>query len=188
MVRLGLATLAAITLFLSAAGLLSLNTEGGHGLPLSPGHALGARRLLMEAGNDPAAVAAAGAQATRALRLSPMENSPRLMLAYIDFQQNGRLTSKGFQHIKTSYDLVAVDPDSAAWRVRFGLETWDALTPDVRDAVRREALALYRLRGRRTLKEITQGVTNPSGQVAAAQWSLLFPILYSSRSVWPEVQ
>ncbi|HVI33727.1 hypothetical protein [Phenylobacterium sp.] len=170
-----LATLAAAGGLLSLGGLVVLNTGATLGPPpltlgFSQGYDEAAYRRVL--GSPSAAdVDWAERKSREALAVAPYENSPRLRLAYIDFLRHGRLTPAGVQLFSQSYDLLPVDPNIAAWRIGFGLEHWEHLTPDARRAVYEEARAFHRLRSRDVnVPRVLASVRNPSGRLAAALW------------------
>lgn len=162
--------LAATTLILSVTALASLS---GAGTPLgfAETHDRRAYDLLVKS-SAPEALEAAGVEAGRALALSPYNNSARLRLAYIDTVRRGGLGGEGLARLAQSYDLVSLDHTVAAWRVRFGLEHWRELTPELRKAVEAEALAFSRSGSQDVgMALVLQSVRNPEGRLAAALWA-----------------
>lgn len=169
------AVLAATAATLSLGGLVVLNTGATVGAPpfaigLSQGHDEAAYRRLL--GMPSAAdLNWASSKARQALAVAPYENGPRLRLAYIETLRHGRLTPAGVQLFTQSYDLLPLDPNVAAWRIGFGLENWESLTPEARRAVYEEARAFYQLRSRDVdVRRVLNSVHNPSGRLAAALW------------------
>lgn len=167
--------LAAATALLGLGGLVVLNTGATVGarpfvLGLSQGHDEAAYRRLLAAPSA-ADLDWAEAKSREALAVAPYENNPRLRLAYIDARRHGRLTQAGVQFFVQSYELLPLDPNVGAWRIAFGLEHWEDLTPDARRAVYEEARAFYRLRARDVgVERVLRSVRNPSGRLAAALW------------------
>lgn len=170
-----LASLAAGTALLGLAGLMVLNTGATVGAPpisvaLSQGYDEAAYRRLLKA-PSPADLDWAAAKSRQALAVAPYENNPRLRLAYVETLRHGRLTPEGARLFSQSYDLLPLDPNVAAWRMGFGLEHWESLTPDARRAVYEEARAFHRLGSRDVdVRQVLRGVRNPSGRLAAALW------------------
>jgi hypothetical protein len=169
------AVLGALAAASSLAGLFVLNTGVGAGAPplgfaFSNGYDDTAYRR-MSGRPTPADLSAAAQLSARAVALSPYASAPRLRLAYIDSLQHGRLTETGVRQFSRSYDLTAIDPDVAAWRIRFGLEHWDTLPGDTRLAVAAEAEAFAKLRGSPVnVAAVLSSVRDPSGRLAAAYW------------------
>jgi hypothetical protein len=127
------------------------------------------RRLT--ASRSPAALDRASVEVTRALALSPYDNSARLRLTYIDTMRRGGLRTEGVVQLSKSYDLIPYDHTVAAWRVRFALEHWDALSPPEREAVRAEAMAFAKANSQSgEFRNVLQSVRNPSGRLAATLW------------------
>jgi len=110
-------------------------------------------------------------EAEAALALSPYNNLTRLRLAYIEAERLGRLGPQGLTHLSRSYDLVPLDASAAPWRVRLALEHWGQLTPDIRMAVYREAMAFGRSGSREAdVRPVLASIRNPEGRLAAALW------------------
>lgn len=120
---------------------------------------------------SPAAFELAGREVDRALALSPYSNRARLRKAYIDVKRHGRLTPAGLTPFARSYDLLPYDHTVAPWRIRFALEHWEELTPELRTAVHTEALAFGRANSSDVdVRGILGKVRNPSGRLAASLW------------------
>lgn len=120
---------------------------------------------------SPAALDRATAEITRALELSPYDNSARLRLTYIDTLRHGRLRPEGVAQLSRSYDLVPYDHTVVVWRTRFALEHWDALPTDLRRAVQTEAMAFARVNIQDgEVRAVLRSVRNPNGRLAAALW------------------
>jgi len=170
-----LAALAGATALLGLGGLVVLNTGatvglGSFVLGLSQGHDESAYRRLL---SSPSAADLdwAEAKSREALAVAPYENNPRLRLAYIETLRHGHLTPGGVRLFVQSYDLLPFDANVAAWRIGFGLEHWENLTPDARRAVYDEARTFYRLGAREVhVERVLRSVRNPSGRLAAALW------------------
>lgn len=174
--NLGMAvSLGAATLLFGLLGLVSVNSGAVFGI--SPA-LLGSSQGLDQAAYDALAdnptsskLDSAEALTRQALLLSPYENNARLRLAYIDAVRNGRLSAAGVAELKRTYDLIPVDPNVGAWRLRFSLEHWDELTPDTRRAVYDEAMAFGRVQTSEVnVRSILRSIRNPSGSLAAALW------------------
>lgn len=130
---------------------------------------------LVESAKSQADLERASAHARRALSLAPYNNNARLRLAYIDSKLNGGQISKaGAAYVAQSYELAPYDPSVAAWRVRFALENWKALSIDARRATQAEAFAFgsgTELSGK--IRVSLQSVQNPVGRVPAQLWLLV---------------
>jgi len=178
MVRLcTLGTLAALTLALSVLGLTALNAGGEAGvgsasMKIAAGYDRRAERLL----RDPAQIdASARVRAERLSRAAiaqyPYDTSAWLRLAYVDSLEHGGLSPSGAAALKRSYDLVAIDPFVGLWRVRFGLENSQALTPELRASVRNEAFALWRNnQDQLSLRGMLDTLHNPVGRLSLGLW------------------
>jgi hypothetical protein len=110
-------------------------------------------------------------EARKALALSPYDNSARLRLAYIDTLRHGGLGAQGATLLAQSYDVLPIDQNVAAWRIRFGLEHWSDLSPETRAALHNEMLAFARAGSvDPPIRRILGAVRNPNGRLAAALW------------------
>lgn len=169
------AALAATTAILGGAGLAALSGVdappfGTRLLGFAEAHDKRAYGLLI-ASSTPVARSRAVAEAKLALALSPYSNSARLRIAYVDTISRGSLGPVGLGHLARSYDLLPYDHTVAAWRVRFALEHWDVLTPDLRAAVHTEAMAFARAGSQdANVRAVLPSIRNPSGRLAAALW------------------
>jgi hypothetical protein len=113
----------------------------------------------------------AAAEASRALALSPYDNSARLRLTYIDTVRHGGLRTEGVAQLSKSYDLIPYDHTVAAWRIGFALEHWDSLAPQDREAVRAEATAFAKANSQAgEFRNVLRSIHNPNGRLAAALW------------------
>jgi hypothetical protein len=169
------AGLSAATLALSCMGLAGLFPLGAfHVGSFAGGFAVGHDRRAYQVllgSSSPSALAVGAEESRLALSLSPYDNSARLRLAYVDRLQHRSLSSEGAAQFSRSYDLVPYDHTVAAWRIRFGLENWVALTPEARDAVRREAVAFARANtAALDIRAILRSIRNPNGRLAGALW------------------
>lgn len=113
----------------------------------------------------------ARALANSAIRESAYNNVSRLRLVYIDATEHGRPTAEGLKFLQQSYDLAPYDPHSASWRTLFVLEHWGDMTPAIRAAAQREALAFMKV-GSKTadIRSTLKRVRNPEGRVASTLW------------------
>ncbi|WP_269714840.1 O-antigen ligase family protein [Caulobacter sp. NIBR2454] len=135
-------------------------------LQLSIGHDRAAERAL-EAGR----LDDADAASRRALAIAPYDTPAWLRMAYIDRARRGGLSAEGVEWFERSYDLAALDPDVALWRIRFGLENWTRLTPEARAAVQEEADVLLKDSAHRPyITEDLRSISTPTGQMVAAFW------------------
>ena len=161
-----LALAAAILSPMAIAGLSGVRTPIG----FAEGHDKRAYSLLL-ASSKPSTLDLAAQEARAALQLSPYNNSARLRLTYIDTLRRGSLGPDGLAHLARSYDLIPYDHTVAAWRVRFALEHWRELTPEVRRAVEAEALAFSRANSRdANVRSVLTSVQDREGRLAAALW------------------
>jgi hypothetical protein len=169
--------LAATTLVFSALVLVALNSGGEARLGsvavlrLAAGYDRRAEPLLAAPRIPSPADAQAAAQLSqRALTVFPYDTTAWLRLAYLDALRHGGLSAEGVSYLTRSYDLVAVDPDVAVWRIRFALENSQSLTPDLRRSVRDEALALGSTPHRESLRELQPKIQNAAGRLSLALW------------------
>ncbi len=106
-----------------------------------------------------------------ALREFPYDTSSWLRIAYIDQLRHGELSPAGVSALARSYDLIAVDPALAPWRIRLVLENWPKIPKDLRNSAREEARALSTDgRGRGKLKTALGAVRNPESAVMVTLW------------------
>jgi hypothetical protein len=156
----------------SLAGLISLNTGAALvAQPLVLGLTPGVDEAAFRALSPPEDLVRAETKARQALALSPYQNNARLRLAYIQYRRDGRLNAAGAAEFARTYELVPVDAEVAAWRLRFGLEHWQDITPASRMAVEREARAFIAAGSNDvSARRILEAVRNPSGRLAAALW------------------
>ncbi len=137
--------------------------------------------LRLAVGEDRCAISALAAKdyvaaerASRAaLRLAPYDNGALVRLVYIDQTRTGTFGPSGLQALDLSYRRVPLDRVLGFWRIRFGLEHWDQLTPDLRRAVRNEMMAFASEPGHRwPLRAVLEDIRNPTGRLVAALWDL----------------
>jgi hypothetical protein len=121
---------------------------------------------------DPASLSRAARLSHRAIALNPYDTGAWLRLASIDAQQHGRLTPAGIAAFQRAYDLIAIDPYAATWRLGFAMRHWGELPPESKAAVRLEAMALgdehdhkYKVLG------VLRQVRNPEARLTAALWA-----------------
>jgi hypothetical protein len=126
---------------------------------------------LIERSKSPADLDAASREIGRALALSPYSNPARLRLAYIDTVRHGRLGPAGLAELARSYDLIPYDNTVAAWRIRFALEHWRALTPELRASVHSEAMAFAMAYSADVdAGAVLPTIHDPAGRLAAELW------------------
>ena len=154
----------------AVAMIISLDPGEGAGAPirLAVGEAALARRALDAAPPD---FDAARSATRRALGQSPYDPSAWLRLSYIDAAEDGRLDEAGVTALRRSYELLPFDQYVATWRVRFALENWEALPPELRSRVKAEALAFTATQRYREMRTTLQGVENPVGRLPATLWA-----------------
>jgi hypothetical protein len=125
----------------------------------------------LEHGTGPAALAQASKDIKGALSEAPYDNAARLRAVYVDTLAHGTLGPDGLARLAESYELIPYDYTVAAWRIQFGLEHWNALTPELRLAVFSEAMAFGRQGSRDVdVRRTLQSIHNPDGRLAAALW------------------
>jgi hypothetical protein len=125
----------------------------------------------LEGGRSAAALSAATDQINRALTLSPYDNQARLRLVYIDSVRHPPVSPAGVARLEESYSLMPYDYTVAAWRIRFGLEHWALLSPELRLEIYAEAMAFGRAHSQDVdVRPILQSIHNPQGRLAAALW------------------
>lgn len=163
--------LAGVTLSASAAAVVSLR-GGPAAIDFAERHDRKAYQLLTAA-SDRRTLEEASDEAELALALSPYSNSARLRLIYIDTVQRGSLGPDGLAHLERSYDLVPLDYTVAAWRVRFALEHWREIPPDLRRAAESEAMAFGRVGSKDAdVRSSLASIHSPEGRLTAALWVL----------------
>ncbi len=163
-----LAVFAFVTLALAAAAFTGLRAPQAAPPALRPAAALNriADKALAETPPD---LAGARAATEAALRQAPYDPSAWLRLAYMD-SLDGELGAEGVEALARSYALLPYDQYVAFWRIRFALENWPALTPDLREAVRAETFAFGRTYRYLQLRNSLRSVENPAGRLAAVLW------------------
>ena len=135
-------------------------------------HDARAERLLA----DPRPAAAVQAEARR-LTLMSLDQAPAnatawLRLAYLDSLQPAGLGQAGRDALVRSYVVAPYGPDDTAWRLRFALEHWTALDPDLRGRAMAELQLAARHNGYRSLPA---QIDDPAGRLAATL--TLMPVL-----------
>jgi hypothetical protein len=169
------ASLGAAAFLFSAAELAALIGQTGPLmwtpiLGLAESHDAISFRILTHAAS-PVATSAATAEINRALALSPYDNQARLRLVYIDALRHPPVGPAGVALLEQSYSLMPYDYTVAAWRIRFCLEHWEALSPALRDNVYQEATAFARSNSQQvSVVPILQSIHDPQGRLAAALW------------------
>src|SRR3569832_1578401 len=149
----------------------ALSDPGGAGarqVPLAPAEELSAHRLLERPGARPADIAAARASALSALAQGPARATAWLDLAYADTLRSGRLTDTGRDALRRSWVFEPLGPDNSEWRVRFALEHWSELTPELRDNTLAEVRAQWRTNMKAAMVRALDSVQNPASRLAAA--------------------
>jgi len=127
-------------------------------------------RILKQA-STPEATSAARVEINRALALSPYDNQARLRLVYLDALHHRPLSPAGVELFEQSYSLLPFDYTVAAWRIRFGLEHWEALSPTLRDEIYQEAMAFARSNSQEVnIVPVLKSIDDPQGRLAAALW------------------
>lgn len=159
------AALTLIGTLLLLSGLVAPQGAAGAWSPAAGVHDLRATALLEAGRMRPAELAAARRETLAALARSPVDDAAWLRMAYIDRLRGGRLAAEGKEALRRSYDVAPYGPDTSLWRVRFALENWQDLDPELR----RETLDEVRVqwdRRRRAYEEIAAAVQDPAGRMA----------------------
>lgn len=160
---------AAIVTFVGALWLaLTLMAPGGTASDLSPmsmAHDARANRLSEMRPLSPRALEQARQETWAALNQSPVDDAAWLRLAYLDRLQHPALTATGLKGLERSYDVAPFGPEVSAWRVRFALENWPALTPDLRRQVLREVELQWPTHRGRYAAMVRQ-TSDPAGRLA----------------------
>ncbi len=144
-------------------------------LPLSRPDAWGLDHPRLAALTEARAVAAAGAtppdleeaeRQTRAtLNERPLDAVAWARLAWIADQRGDAAGS--LDALDRSYIAAPYGPEVTAWRLRFALERWSALTPDLRRQARSELLVARATRPR-LIRDLEASVADPAGRMAMA--------------------
>ena len=167
--------LAVCTMVLATLALMALNqgpvTIGGHAplMELAIGDDLAADRALSQ--SDPHRYEVAQRLSERALARYPYDTSALLRLAFISRARSDRLGPDGVAALRRSYAALPFDHYVAFWRIRFALENWAELPPDLKEAVRREEAAVESQPGHRdNLRETLAAVPPGPGGLVAGFW------------------
>jgi hypothetical protein len=169
------AATAGAALLASGSALWALTAQGGPFMwsriaGFAESHDRRAFRQI-EASKAPASLDAASTEVGRALALSPYSNPARLRLAYIDTVRHRGLGPAGVAELTRSYDLIPYDTTIAAWRIRFALEHWRALTPELRALVHAEAVAFANAHSSDVdVTTVLRTIRDPAGRLAAELW------------------
>ncbi|RAK52645.1 hypothetical protein [Phenylobacterium deserti] len=172
------AGLAITTLVSASLALVALNAGGEVRIGpvtlmrLAAGYDRRAEPLLAPEAPPPAADRARAVQLSRsALAEFPYDTPARLRIAYAESLATGTLTPTARTELSRSYDLVAMDPDVGGWRVRFALNFAQQLPPELREAVKKETLALGRTWStRKQLRQAVPLLRDPMGAVWLTLW------------------
>jgi hypothetical protein len=106
--------------------------------------------------------------ARRRLALSPTDAGAWVTLAYAARAEAGRCDAACNAALAQAYRVAPLDALTFAWRARFALENWPALTPPVRDlTIRHMRYAWSTPEGRQAIKDMGLNVREPSGRLAA---------------------
>lgn len=139
----------------------------GSPLVLAIGESRSAEVALSAATPD---LTAATSATERALAQAPYDSRARLRLAHID-SLDGDLSPDGLAALDMSYQLLPFDQYVSAWRVRFALNHWGLLSPELRKKVEAEAFAFAGTARRREMLATLAAVSSPTGVVPAAFWT-----------------
>ncbi|MDB5433137.1 MAG: O-antigen polymerase [Caulobacter sp.] len=156
LVGLSSALLAVVTLWQIRAG-----PEAGGPLPL-------VGELRAAPPRTTADIEALRAHVRRRLDLSPTDPSAWMTLAYAARAEEGRCGPTCNAALARAYRSAPLDPVTFAWRARFSLENWPALTPGVRDlTIAHMRRAWSTPEGRLAIRDMGVTVRDPSGRLAA---------------------
>ncbi|MBC6982492.1 hypothetical protein [Caulobacter sp. 17J80-11] len=170
---IGAALFAGVTAIVALAGFLQLAAAPEREpaiavLPLADTHLARAGRALAEP-PTPQRLDAAEREARAALKLSPARTEAWLQVAYAERQKAGGWSPAAAQALAQSYRVGPLAPDVGTWRLRFALEHWESLTPELRKAALAELDALWsRYPMRKALKATAAEVGSPAGRLAFA--------------------
>jgi hypothetical protein len=166
----------ACALLLSGTALIALISQHG---PLMSTPVLGFAQAhdeisfrILKRASTPNAISAAAAEIHQALALSPYDDQARLRLVYIDALRHPPVGPEGVARLAESYSLIPYDYSVAAWRIRFGLEHWAALSPQLRTQIYAEAMAFgHGGHGKDAeIVQVLRSIHDPQGRLAAALW------------------
>ena len=160
---LGCATLAGSALL--AASIAAPQAPLAALSPLAGVHDARAKNALSGSALTRSDLDEAQAESRAALRLAAVDNAAWLNLALIDRIRHGRLTAEGLQALRRSYGVAPFDPDAAIWRIRFALNNWDVLTPELRQDVTDEFRSEWP-HARPQLSALQGQVSSTSGMMA----------------------
>jgi len=148
-----------------AASIVAPESVIGAWSPLAWVHDRRAESLLEKAKPTPQDLQKAESESWTALSQAPVDDVAWLDLALNDRIRNGRLTSRGILYLERSYDVAPFGPDTSVWRIRFTLNNWAALTPELRKDVTDEFKAEW-THAADQLQALQTQVNNPSGRLA----------------------
>jgi hypothetical protein len=105
------------------------------------------------------------------LRVAPMKPDAWLQLAYVRLLLRGGYGPEVATAYQNAYFVAPLDPSVARWRIRFGLEVWPELSPDLKRAVRTEIGAMWSLgpTAEAQMAELVQSVRNVEGHRAGVE-------------------
>lgn len=150
-----------------AAVLIDPQGPLGAASPLAEAHDARAQQRLGKPAPEPADLKAADSESLTALAQSPADDSAWLALAYAETVRRGDPGGVALGWLQRSYDVAPFGPDTSLWRIRFALDHWQAMTPDLRREVLDEVNATWRPR-RRELVAMVNAVRDPAGRLALA--------------------
>jgi hypothetical protein len=164
---LGLLTLTGSSFL--AMGIAAPDSPFGAWSPLAWVHDARAAGRMDTARPGPADLNSAEAESWAALSHAPVDDVAWLDLASIDRLRHGRLTARGLLWLQRSYDVAPFGPDTSRWRVRFALDNWDSLTPELREEVAGEFKAEWS-HAQADLQAMGAGLQSRNGRLA---WRVL---------------
>ncbi len=151
----------------TTASLLSWSGVRGTGAPVGSAEPF-EREALAALRGGPHRLGEARAAIMAQLRRSPADPAAWARLAYVERLLAGRISPESAEALRRSGDVAPHAYGLTLWRVRFGLEHWDELSPDLRRSTLNEMRAIaYDWDGREALRRLASEIWNPSGRLAA---------------------
>lgn len=105
-------------------------------------------------------------EARAALALSPALAVTWVRLAYIETWRHRRITPEAVQDLSRSYQVSPLGPDVSPARIKFVLEAWPVLPPELREQAFADFEALWRRR-RAEATQLAEGIVDPQGRLVA---------------------
>jgi hypothetical protein len=163
-------TMAGVVFLGSGFLALSIADFGGPAGALSPlawVHDRRSERLTGDGRRPTSDVLRAETESWTALAQDPVDDEAWLQLAYADHLQHPSLTPRALSMLQRSYDVAPLGPDTSMARIRFGLENWGELTPELRKEVADEIRATAGRSGA-DVQQLGSEIHNPTGRMVAS--------------------